>query len=35
MKTIKKFLKKSWNAYKEGVMLQYKPLIDAGINPFI
>ena len=35
MKTIKKFLKKSWNAYKEGVMLQYKPFIDAGISPFI
>ena len=35
MKTIKKIIKKGWNAYKEGLILQYKPLIENGINPVL
>lgn len=30
-----KLLKKIWKFYERGFVEAYKPLLDAGVNPFI
>ena len=35
IKKVKKLFKKIGKMYVDGVQMQYKPLIEAGISPFM